>query len=75
MTNMTHWRMYFSCPIGDNGAYYVEVEGRTAERMMEAIKAAEHSCIPVITKGKSGQPSRELHVDFSQVVALEPRKD
>jgi hypothetical protein len=75
-SSITHWRLYLSCPIGDDGSSYVEISEQEAKGLQAALKDPAAKSRPVVTGRELNFATyRTLYVVLSNIVALEPRED
>jgi hypothetical protein len=74
MSRVTHWRFYFPCAIGENGAFYVDVEDSAAEQFRKEMRDPKPGQTLTIVTGREPniRTSRTLYVNPAQIVALEP---
>lgn len=72
-SSLTHWRMYFPCPIDTK--YYVEVSETQVGIFRQGIKNGQKSIAIVTGREINPRDSRTLYVNPDQVVLMEPRDD
>ncbi len=69
-------KVFFACPIGERGEYFVEVEERIAKQLQaDMAGAATNKPVTLIVGREPHRGFRPLRVNPSQVVAIEPIED
>jgi hypothetical protein len=71
----THYRLYLTCPIGKDGSYFVEITNELGLKLIQALQSRINPANPEpeFSSLMTGldSPFRALHINLTQVVALE----